>query len=60
MENNYRVELFFFFFFLHSLNLPYLNVITCVEGACYDLETVVLEMQRSLCSRLVAGRGKNL
>ena len=58
MENNYRVELFFFF--LHSLNLPYLNVITRVEGACYDLETVVLEMQRSLCSRLVAGRGKNL
>ena len=59
MENNYRVE-HFLFFFLQSLKLPYLNVITRMEGACYDLEALVLEIQRSSCSRLVAGRGKNL
>ena len=53
-------ELNIFFFYLQSLKLPYLNVITCMEGACYDLEALVLEMQRSSCSRLVAGRGKNL
>lgn len=48
------------FFFFAVLKLLYLNVITRMEGACYNLEAVVLEMQRSLCSRLVAGRGKNL
>ena len=50
----------FFFFFFAVLKLLYLNVITRMEGACYNLEMVVLEMQRSLCARLVAGRGKNL
>ena len=48
------------FFFFAVLKLLYLNVITRMEEACYNLETVVLEMQRSLCARLVAGRGKNL
>ena len=53
-------ELNIFFFFFAVLKLLYLNVITRMEGACYNLVTVVLEMQRSLCARLVAGRGKNL
>ena len=53
-----ELNIFFFFFEVHKL--LYLNVITRMEGACYNLETVVLEMQRSLCARLVAGRGKNL
>ena len=56
-ENNYGVEHFF-----QLLKLPYLNVITRTGGTRYvkSFEAVVLEMQRSLFTRVEAGRGKNL